>query len=257
MSIIIININPSGKGIWNLSSKFSATHNITALQHYNIRVLTIRLEYGYFSHVSFTNDKTWTSIGECNIEGPIHINLVNHICDHRERFKESSYGADCCGDGHVVFGCYMATEMIIRTYKCTLAGRQYNTKYNVSHIFGYKKNIKLLSMNIPITRRRYNSISCPFTTRLSYKLRSLCPGRSQNRSYVPNSATVMVLRCLGMTVPLSVTNHTSVFARTWGDSIGLTCDITQSHQNSWNYCLLPPCNCNIVRSCEVEHFFWH
>ena len=124
--IIIIIIKPSGKGIRNSSSKISATHNITAVQHNNIRALTIRLEYGYYSHVSFTNDKTQTRIGECNIEGPIHINLVIHICDHRERFKKSSYGADCCEDGHVVFGCYIATEMILRTYKCTLAGLQYN-----------------------------------------------------------------------------------------------------------------------------------
>ena len=38
--------------------------HIIPLQHYNIKSLTIRLEYGYYSHISFTNDKTRTRIGE-------------------------------------------------------------------------------------------------------------------------------------------------------------------------------------------------
>ena len=43
----IIIIKPLGMDIWNSSLKCSATYNITAVQHYNIRALTIRLEYGY------------------------------------------------------------------------------------------------------------------------------------------------------------------------------------------------------------------
>ena len=57
-------------------------------------------------------------------------------------------------------------------------------------------------------------MSCPFTTRLSNKLRSLCPGRQGKKSYVPNSATVVVLRCLEMAVLVSVNINTTVFATT-------------------------------------------